>query len=214
MSNMGNTVSKNSNNEIPTAIIIPEQIEQPKQTEQTYFNKNALMYACEHKLENIALKILNTYDGSNIDICDKWGNTALILACKNKLEKVALKILEHPNACNIGHINSLGNTALILACNNKLEKVALKILEYPNECNIGHVNKKGNTALIWACKGKLGDVVLKMLQYPEKCNIDHKSNAYSNKTALEIALEQNLPQDIIIKLLQNSEDIYKYRKIE
>ena len=49
------------------------------------------MYACHNNLGNIALEILNTYDGTNIDICDKYGNTSLILACINKLEKGSIK---------------------------------------------------------------------------------------------------------------------------
>jgi hypothetical protein len=41
-----------------------------------------------------------------------------------------------------------------------------------------------------------------ILEYPEKCNIEQKSRQFPGKTALKTAITMDLPQDIIMKLLQ------------
>jgi ankyrin repeat protein len=126
--------------------------------------ENSLIYACENKLETIALKILGREDLTCINQVNKYNNTALIWACNNNLETVALKILEREDLTCINQVNKYNNTALLLACYNNLEIVALKILEREDLTCINQVNSKNNTALIWACGNKLKPVVLKILE--------------------------------------------------
>jgi ankyrin repeat protein len=159
---MGSKLSKNIDEHIPTAILLSD--EKIEKIEKTYFDKTALLNACKNNLENVALEILNNYDGTNIGIYDKHGNTALLWACLNKLENIALKILEHPKECNITHKNNSGHDALKLAIIFDFENIALKILkEYDTKLNI----KKIQTLIMYACVGKLESVVLELLKFPK-----------------------------------------------
>lgn len=116
------------------------------------YGYTALMFACSLNNENIALKILEYSNESNI------GRHYLI--AKPKKYKLSYTFLEDTHT--IGHS---GNTALMIACENNLENVALKILEYGTKCNIKHINTDGNTALKYAHKNKMEKVIAKILEY-------------------------------------------------
>lgn len=114
-----------------------------------FYRRTPLIAVCEHKLEDIALKILEHPDKCNMgysytgtsftSYSNEPRDTALMWACRNKMERAALKMLEHPDKCNLGHRSSTkykkGTTALQLAIDNDMTTVADKIAEHVDVIN-------------------------------------------------------------------------------
>lgn len=116
----------------------------------------ALMYACEHYLESIALKIIRRGKGKPEHVTKK-GLTALIISCCKELTHVALAIIMTGNA-NVDQISSLtGNTALIWACKQAKPAIATAILATGDGLP-KHINYVGKTALYFARKKGMSDI--------------------------------------------------------
>jgi ankyrin repeat protein len=186
----------------------------------------ALIWACNNKMENVALKLIDEFgELCKPDCITVNGNTALMLACSNKMENVALKLINEfgelckPNKINyvdeIGElckpdcINKNGNTALILACGNKMENVALKLIDKFGElCEPECISKKYNmTALSWACMNTMENVALKLInEFGELCKPDCISE-YGN-TALIWACTNNM-ENVALKLINEFGELCK-----
>lgn len=90
------------------------------------YEKTVLMRACDEKLEEIALNILDYPTLCNLDYVNQYKGTALMVACDNNLESVAVKMLTTPSLCNLTYSSYAGD-ALIIAAKNKLTKVVCAI---------------------------------------------------------------------------------------
>ena len=148
-----------------------------------YSNKEddtALTFACEYKLEDVALRLIKIYcknittpeisgytvtpEYKKCGAVNKKLHTPLIIACINKLSTVALELLKTGRA-NQGIFDKLKKTALSYACENKLTNVALEILKI-GKCSIDVRDIIYNKdALIWACENKLENVAKEILNY-------------------------------------------------
>ena len=178
-------------------------------------NKTPLIVACENKLLNIALQLLDK-DCNHGHIYKK--TTALMYCCCKDMEEVALKLLDlhHKGLinCRPHYINSYHQTAFVIACKLKLNKIALKILDDDYICaNI----YEGDTMLLLACKNKLNNVALKLIDLMIKSKLHSQFKQFNNNgnTPLLCACENKL-NNVALKLIDYSDvsQIFnnKYRK--
>jgi ankyrin repeat protein len=169
-------------------------------------NDTAFIWACEKKLSDIAIKILEFSIEDNLADIIKNEQTTLIIACNNSLDKVALRLLE----LNIdtSKIDNLGYTALIYACMNGLANVALILLDKSaDDISLEQITKTGYTALMAACENSLEDVVIKMLDFkPNELDIEHIN--FKDETVLMISCQKRL-EKAINKMLDLSPYIIK-----
>ena len=144
----------------------------------------ALMYACYHDMQEVAVALLAT-GYANESAVNKVGETALMIAiASNHTPTVSLAILATNNA-NESAVNVSGNTALLYACTKQWVDVATALLNtgraYPTA-----VNREGYTALIKACKYGLSSVALMLTSY-----VPHMVT-YQGYTALLYACKNNM----------------------
>lgn len=136
--------------------------------ECSYIDENGfslLMYACQTKASNVALKILE-FD-FNLDQINKDGQTALMIACVNDMNTVALKLLDLN--CKYNQIDKHNYSALFCACNHKMSDVACKILDlYSRQTRYdGHEHN----ILYAACGLEMNDVASKIIDLYSTNNI-------------------------------------------
>lgn len=115
---------------------------------QTADEVTPLIFACVHKLSEVALALIATNQSNpgvvfflktthssleaSLEFTTVSSHTALTLACTNKLPEVALALIATGES-NISYeskdaISGDIYTALILACSNKLQEVALALI--------------------------------------------------------------------------------------
>ena len=177
-----------------------------KYPKSCYFetSKTALKIACEKKLENIALEILESgyinvdYEFSENIIGNYVApNIPLIyLVCSNKLDKVAMKLLDLSND-NIDYVDNKGNvTALHKAIMYDMTNVAIKLMECgaKNSLTLNNMD-----ALYLACKNcnyAIANKILDMdLQISDSISLNKKD------TPLHLAC-QNGMIEIAIKIIE------------
>jgi ankyrin repeat protein len=160
---------------------------------------NALIRACKFKLDDVALKLIETEDVGHVG---ENGDTALIMACYKKMTKVALKLIETGKA-KPEHFNKFKRTALIYCVNDEkktMEKVALKLIE-TGKANEEQPDKEdGKTALIWACRNKHEKIALALIA-TGKSKPEHVTNSTNRFTALIYACKNNL-EKVALALLK------------
>lgn len=95
------------------------------------YSYTALIFACDKKLEKVALKMLEFgAEACNLNHVSNAGFRALIISCGLKLTNIALKILNFsPEECNL-HQKYNNNNSLSIAKENNLLPVCLKILNH------------------------------------------------------------------------------------
>lgn len=207
-------INKNNNCSVITYVLQNNNIELINRLiEFNYYDKEIFYWSIKNKNTEIGLKILNKC------IIHEFNNNILLLICENNLEEIGLKyLIKYKNIINdkiINYKNINNNTSIILACKNNMKKIALKLLDY--ECNLKQANNLGETVLLWACKNKMKNIIWKILtKYLMKqnnnktfrntykyCNIEQISN--NEETAFGIACLNNLPETIILKMLEFNE---------
>ena len=105
-----------------------EELCQPQQI--TQYGYTTLMWACDYKLEQVAIKLIDTFG----ELClpqhiNQFGYTALIYACYSKLEQVAIKLIDtFGELCLPQQKNNAEKTALDYARENDMV-IMVKLLE-------------------------------------------------------------------------------------
>lgn len=161
--------------------------------------KTALIFACNNKMVEVALKLIKQKD-CNPRQTDMNDTTALMLACINKLDKVALEIIKLDN-CNPGQADVFESTALMYACKHKMERVAFALIKR-EDCNPGHVDSYESTALIYACQQEMIFVALALLDRFDECN-PYQEDQYNNNAFNYAIIYYLLP--VIDRFIQQQE---------
>lgn len=95
-----------------------------------YYKKNALMFACSNKLNNIATKIISKMSNNGINQIDIFGNTALIYSCSRNLNDIALQLINLTSYNLVEHKNNAGLSAKNYAILNYMPEVVSTLLLY------------------------------------------------------------------------------------
>jgi len=161
------------------------------------FGSTALMIACQNKMQNVAIALINTGQ-SKPEQVDRYRYTALIYACRNKMQDVAIALI-NTGQSKPEHADRSKYTALIYACMNKLSDVAIALIN-TGQSNPQKVCDDGNTALIYACSNKMTDVAIALINTGQS-NPDHDGSG--GDTALIIACEYQLT-DVAISLINTA----------
>ncbi len=196
-------------NQVALSILEIGKEKGPNTINLSYKNQNndtAFIWACEKKLSDIAIKMLEFSIDDNLADIIKNEQTTLMIACNNSLDKVAIRLLE----LNIdtSKIDNLGYTALIYSCMNGLSDVALQLLnKSADDISLEQITKTGYTALMSACENSLEEVVIKMLDFkPDELDIEHIN--FKDETVLMIACQKRL-ENVLNKMLDFAPSVIK-----
>jgi len=160
----------------------------------TSLGSTPLMFACYHKLEDIALDLADKCE--HPDAVNSEGWTALMFACCRDQKALALKLVDECENLDVG--NNEGWTALMFACRYDQEAVALKLVdkcEHPDA-----VDNEGWAALMVACRYYQEKVALKLA---DRCQPDAVNNA--GWTALMVACRYS-QETVALKLADKCEN--------
>jgi ankyrin repeat protein len=84
-----------------------------------HFNQvgdTALLYACRHKISNVAIHLIRSGFDCRITKCDSEGRSAFFWACYNNLFDVASELGRYyPEACNLSETDKYGHNPLNLS---------------------------------------------------------------------------------------------------
>ena len=135
-----------------------------------HYNLTALQVAISHRLEKVALKMLEYGPEENcLDHIDSTESTALIYSLDFGLTKVANRILDFPDECDLYEVDNEMKTALMFCCINGYVKLALRILGFgAHKHDLEVKDIYGYTALDYAKEKGLTKVITKINEmYPD-----------------------------------------------
>lgn len=122
-------------------------------------NCNALMWAIEYQLNDIALKLIDVV--SDLDAQDSEGKTALYYASfRDNRDDIFLKLIE--KGADLDICTNEGWTPLSILCWKKELKLANILVD--NGADINIPNKYGWTAFTWACYLRMNDFALRLME--------------------------------------------------
>lgn len=151
------------------------------------YGYGVLDMAIMHKMEDIALRILENKKFKKINYINSVHQNELFDSIYYGLEKVSLKLLD-VKKINYNLVDNDGDSVLMVACKHNFEELALKLLDKP-DYNYNQINKQGNTALIFACSCNLSKVAVKLLKKPD---INYWQIDNTEKSAFTLASENNM----------------------
>ena len=138
-------------------------------------------------------KELLLFEQIDPNMSNRRGDTALHYACEKGHESVVKALIQHPRI-DPNTMDSLGWTPAFKASKSGHAE-CVRILLKNKDININHQDAIGYTALIKACECGETDVVRVLLEHD---SIDTTiKDKYSNKTALDIAYQQNKTEKTI-----------------
>lgn len=155
--------------------------------------ENALLYACKHKIDPVAMDLMEFYpEDCGVDCIDENGDTALLWACYNGLENVVMELLKHVNEETLLARDADGNDALQYIIKKGLTESAAQIFDIYDELDIDTdrmpfdiICDDGNTMLTKSIRSNNDSMTYLLLKHPGSCRLDHKSEG--DLTALMLA---------------------------
>ena len=90
--------------------------------------RNALMLACEKKLDELALELIKHGDKFDLGHIDRFRQTALLISLYEGLHDVALELIKTKKS-KPDQIDHNDTNALVLACEQNMEEVALALID-------------------------------------------------------------------------------------
>jgi len=168
--------------------------------------KNALMYALQMELVDVAMAILD-YEDCGVDAIDANGNTPLIYACSHGLGSVVIKILQnHYGNANVTCMNNYGQWAFFWLCYIKKRfLINYMIKNHPDGCLFEASDVNGVSALILLTHETTVDYAMIILQkYNAVMDIDCETK--DGDTALIISCRLRL-HNLSMKLIELKSDV-------
>ena len=152
-----------------------------------------LMTAIRERMEDVAVRLVESGQSHPEYVNSSSGQTALILACQQNIPFMVSLLLFTGHA-DPGHANMSGDTALIVACRNNMEDTVNEMLDLGDSIKPKHANRdQGQTALIVSAERGHHNL-MKLLLKPSISNIMHKDR--NGNTALYYLLRHFLARPL------------------
>lgn len=168
---------------------------------------NALMLACEFRMEDIALKII-ALNKIKLNDTNALGNTAMMIAFGG-CEKVVAKLgKDHAKECALDAQNNYGETLMTMCVKLNVEGM-FDILMENDAAGLLIQDGKGNTPLLLACSIKKENYALAMLEHTDSCGLGLAND--DGNIEFDYALFNNM-HTVVKKILEvvSDEDRAKY----
>lgn len=151
-------------------------------------NSTALIYACNKKMENVALKIIDSFKdecsitqegyirtSQSYPFINKNGQcTAFSFAIRNRMDKLVYKMYDVYGELLMVKptVDNESNIVIFDIINNGYDELLLDMIEkYPNKCYPSFLNTDESTILIKACSKEFSVIALKLIDtFGYKCN--------------------------------------------
>ncbi|XP_052072937.1 uncharacterized protein LOC127711032 [Mytilus californianus] len=160
--------------------------------------KTPLSLACCNGHTDIVRLLLEK--NSDVNLCDRSGNSPLYLACsKDYIDIVRMLLESNPD---IDLCNEDGETPLMIAIQNGCTDIACMLLEKDADVNL--YDSSETSTLYWACLEGYREIVSKLLE--NGADVNHPND--DGSTPLIAACQGNY-NDIILMLIEHKADINK-----